>query len=111
MGEIAEMMLDGTLDQYTGEYIGEPVGYPRSKHGNIQPKKSEDLSWRKVVNYITSCNIKPHKHPEVLKSYGCRYTGRHPLRNACFEVLRDFEKFKLFVRNYALDHKEEQSNG
>lgn len=30
MGEIAEMMLDGTLDCMTGEYIGEPCGYPRT---------------------------------------------------------------------------------
>ena len=28
MGEIAEMMLDGTMCQQCGEYIGEPVGYP-----------------------------------------------------------------------------------
>lgn len=30
MGEISEMMLDGTLDAITGEYIGEPCGYPRT---------------------------------------------------------------------------------
>lgn len=28
MGEIAEMMLDGTLDCVTGEYIGADTGYP-----------------------------------------------------------------------------------
>lgn len=30
MGEIADMMLEGILDEWTGEYIGEAVGYPRS---------------------------------------------------------------------------------
>ena len=30
MGEIAEMMLDGTIDCETGEYLGEGHGYPRS---------------------------------------------------------------------------------
>ncbi|QOF94257.1 hypothetical protein IFJ82_09865 [Novacetimonas hansenii] len=30
MGEIADMMLDGTLDCMTGEYIGDPCGYPRT---------------------------------------------------------------------------------
>lgn len=29
MGEIAEMMLDGTLCEGCGEFIGEPVGHPR----------------------------------------------------------------------------------
>lgn len=30
MGEIADAMIDGTLDYETGEYIGEPCGYPRT---------------------------------------------------------------------------------
>ena len=30
MGEVAEMMLDGTLCQQCGEYIGDAVGYPRT---------------------------------------------------------------------------------
>ena len=30
MGEIADMILDGILDEQTGEYIGEAVGYPRT---------------------------------------------------------------------------------
>ena len=30
MGQIADMLIDGTLDIYTGEYIGDAVGYPRT---------------------------------------------------------------------------------
>lgn len=33
MGEVAEMMLDGTLCEECGGYIGDAVGYPRSCHG------------------------------------------------------------------------------
>jgi hypothetical protein len=29
MGDIAEMMLDGTLCEWCGERVGEAVGYPR----------------------------------------------------------------------------------
>jgi hypothetical protein len=29
MGEIAEMMLDGTLCEGCGEYMGDEVGFPR----------------------------------------------------------------------------------
>lgn len=29
MGEVAEMMLDGTLCQSCGVYVGTPCGYPR----------------------------------------------------------------------------------
>jgi len=31
MGSISEMMLDGILDEQTGEYLGDAVGYPRTK--------------------------------------------------------------------------------
>jgi len=30
MGEIADMVLEGTLDEETGEYIGEGPGWPRN---------------------------------------------------------------------------------
>lgn len=42
MGEIADMMLDGILDEWTGEYIGPIVGHPRSRdpeHWSNQNKK------------------------------------------------------------------------
>lgn len=30
MGEVAEMMLDGTLCQHCGTFIGEAEGYPKT---------------------------------------------------------------------------------
>jgi len=30
MGDMADMMIDGTCDQFTGEYIGPATGFPRS---------------------------------------------------------------------------------
>ena len=32
MGDVADMMLDGTLDIETGEYIGNACGYPRTQN-------------------------------------------------------------------------------
>ena len=37
MGEIADMMLDGTLDYETGEYLGDSVGFPRTRNAQ-KPK-------------------------------------------------------------------------
>lgn len=37
MGEIAEMMLDGTLDCETGEYLGEGDGFPRTARDMREP--------------------------------------------------------------------------
>ena len=46
MGDIADMMLDGTLDHETGEYLGEGDGFPRTardmgrrKFGGMVPQK------------------------------------------------------------------------
>lgn len=34
MGEYADMILNGDVDMYTGEYLGEGDGYPRSDQGD-----------------------------------------------------------------------------
>lgn len=94
MGEIADSLIDGDFDYITGEYLGKGGGFPRTR---ILTRKSEDLSWHKVTGYLNQQGIKNHLHPQFLKDYGCNYTGKHPLRNACFEVLKDFEKFKVYV--------------
>ncbi len=47
MGKYADMLLDGSHDEQTGEYIGEAVGYPRTKQkgfynsiGKRKPKRN-----------------------------------------------------------------------
>lgn len=97
MGEIAEGLINGDFDYITGEYLGKGHGYPRT--GNMQ-RKSQDLRWRKVVEFLNNSGIKPHLHPNVLKDYGCKYTGKKPLRNACFEALKTFDKFNEFVKTW-----------
>ena len=70
MGEIADMMLDGTLDAITGEYIGGSCGYPRSSEPsfwmNIKQNKEFDAKGHERVkcNYcnkmITRIGMKQH---------------------------------------------------
>jgi len=57
MGEIAEMLLDGTLDYLTGEYIGKPCGYPRSLDGSLPWERpnynqSKEAAYKGVRNYL-----------------------------------------------------------
>lgn len=94
MGEIADALVNGDFDYITGEWLGRGVGIPRTR---CTPRKSDDLSWKKVDGYMGTMKIKAHLRPQVLRDYGCTYTGRHPYRNACFEVLKDFNKFKAFI--------------
>lgn len=102
MGEIADGLINGDFDSVTGEYLGEGMGFPRTKIGSFYSKKrkSEDLSWRKVPGFLNNIKIKGHLHPQVLKDFGCKYTGKKPFRNACFEVLKTFEEFKKFATSW-----------
>lgn len=48
MGELADMLIDGTLDMYTGEYIGDAVGYPRTKHYSKQKQHKENKAEKNI---------------------------------------------------------------
>ena len=56
MGEITEGLISGEFDFYTGQYIGEPVGYPRwivdksSKKNRRKYYKSLTPSERKIAS-------------------------------------------------------------
>jgi len=72
MGDIADMMIDGTLDIYTGEYIGEACGYPRTIN---EPNYFDKRNHKKVKCKICKRLISPQgieqhnkaKHPELVK--------------------------------------------
>src|SRR5690348_17827844 len=102
MGDISDMMLDGTLDFYTGEYIGKGKGIPRTLDKSLPWEKNQlmndNLDWRKVVDFLKSESISENFHPQIMREYGCTYKGKRPFKNACLEVLKDFEKFKNFIR-------------
>lgn len=54
MGEIADSMINGEFDFYSGEYLdGESPGYPRTyKKGKIRPVYEEDTPAEKKIRSI-----------------------------------------------------------
>lgn len=48
MGDIADDMIDGTLDCQTGEYIGRGHGYPRTQKRHKMPYVKDTVSERKI---------------------------------------------------------------
>lgn len=54
MGECSDMLLDGTLDCITGEYIGEPCGYPRTMYSPRQIGKKPYPQYSEARNDIHS---------------------------------------------------------
>ena len=47
MGEIADMIIDGTLDYETHEVIdGESPGYPRTSHRRAKKRKNQTATFK-----------------------------------------------------------------
>jgi len=61
MGEIADMMLDGTLDCVTGEYIGESVGYPRTIEIKDRGKKKKFVQCPFCGKLVCKQGLAQHK--------------------------------------------------
>jgi len=67
MGDIADMILDGILDEQTGEYIGPGVGYPRTMHGTHSGGGNPSNG---VNNYLTNKGFKTKgERTEVIKNF------------------------------------------
>ena len=103
MGEIADMMLDGTLDEQTGEYLGEAVGYSRT----IQPGYYNSINKKRNVKnvklglkkFISKTNL---DFKEVIEEYWFQVLNNKPTRvnQMCVIIQKDFESFrKWFDKN------------
>ena len=75
MGEIADSLINGEFDAQTGEYIGEPCGYPRTyekgyyntiNHKNKYFKSSKAIY--KELSILIKSNIKDKIPNAVEKS-------------------------------------------
>lgn len=71
MGDIADMMLDGTLDEETGEYIGD---YNKSKYGTESPgfpvsieREAREKKEQKARNIAKSAAQQKTKCPDCGK--------------------------------------------
>lgn len=54
MGDVSDSMIDGQFDYITGEYLGSPVGYPRTKwdkptYSKRTPSEKKIASIRKEI--------------------------------------------------------------
>lgn len=95
MGDIADSLIDGELDFYSGEYIGPGVGYPRTMYNEgFDPVRG-------VVNFL---NINGFNKPDDRRNLIEKYSGKtvnneEDIKNICIEIQKDFKKFKNFIRS------------
>lgn len=71
MGDIAEGLINGDFDFYTGEYIGNGGGYPRSYRGNPTDYVGTNSRDKKGLNKYLRINwgYPQDKHSKIVNSY------------------------------------------
>lgn len=92
MGEIADMMIDGTLDMYTGEYLGRGPGYPRTADRSLPWEKS-----RPAWSFVSFRNKKDSKEMFGVKSF--IYQNRYKYLDT---KLKD-KMFDSILQRYAIE--------
>jgi len=111
MGEIADMMIDGTLDCYTGEYIGRGPGYPRTldrslpwERGNKGSNKFSGLSThtKGVFHYIDKTHPTQQQKEDLLKQYAAHidytFSPIEPFKKLCQHIQKDWNRFKTWYQ-------------
>ena len=98
MGEIADMMLDGTLDEQTGEYLGEGPGYPRTRDYNIGSKRERKTKGnvKGMKNFLDKKNL---DFETVVTKYWKEVLDNKDTHtnNMCNVIQKDFNLFAQWV--------------
>lgn len=97
MGDIADGLINGDFDFYTGEYIGKGHGYPRTKNGSLpwEGKYDADRAALRVVRHWLTKKMKIQKPDDAIKEYlpGTDKT----LKQKATIIQKDFNKFANWV--------------
>lgn len=104
MGEIAEGMIDGTLDYQTGEYLGEGQGFPRTASDN-RPSMKENGEVRGVKKFLRmKTNMgETYMHPfcvKYLENTGHEFAETPSWKEVATIIQKDFDSFVSYVKNY-----------
>lgn len=95
MGDISDSMINGEFDFYTGEYIGKPVGYPRTRR---KPYRNEDNHAASIGirMFLQNNGIQRENFTSVVREYFTTVLGRgknKKLNEMCIVVQENFNKF------------------
>lgn len=101
MGEIADGLINGDFDFYTGEYLGRGFGIPRTKNNSLEWEKrsftqSKAIAFKGVAKYVhkrlglTDCQSVVNEYmPRTDKS----------LKQKCVLIQKDFGAFVNFINS------------
>ncbi len=111
MGEIADAIINGEFDYYTGEYIGEPVGYPRThchkRRRSITPffPLPKSVETRSITDLCNTFGLSEREKIELMAKF-LRGKGivQLPKLNRQYKIIyhKYREEFKKYVKDYGL---------
>jgi hypothetical protein len=99
MGEIADSIINGDFDCYTGEYIGRGFGIPRTHNKSLPWEKkdftqSKDVAFKGLSKYLQQklgisdiTSIVNEYMPDIERS----------LKQKCLAIQKDFGKFVQWI--------------
>ena len=98
MGDVADMILDGILDEQTGEYLGPGVGYPRTRNSNYE--YSERQQKLGILSYLRGKGVRKRiEQTEMITSFLDSIDVKHSNLSKdkmCSIISQDFQKFASF---------------
>lgn len=97
MGEIADMMINGDMDFFTGEYIGRGKGFPRTLDNSLPWEKgTRNPHTNSAVRYLMKKGVRQHEVEKVLRKFaefkGWEIVGKHFIRK-CSGKIQDWNEF------------------
>lgn len=102
MGEIADAMINGELDSITGEYIGRPVGYPRTlENKNLNPTIGINI-------FLKKHGINKNDNSKIVTLYTETILNVGKNRNytyRCMKIQENFNAFKQWFIKYNSKHE------
>lgn len=104
MGDIADGLINGDFDFYTGEYLGEGYGFPRTHDKSLDWEKKKikysNQTRERAVNGVMNflCNVKGYSTSDAeltIKWYAPEIGIESEIvGEICFGIQKDFKKFK-----------------
>jgi hypothetical protein len=117
MGEIAEGLINGDFDFYTGEYLGRGIGFPRTKNRSLPWEKRRGIKTKNITNtkkaayngvvkYIEKKWIGRKERPSV-REIIYEYTGEKnfDIKLRCISIQQEWGKFVIWVNNKIKESK------
>jgi hypothetical protein len=102
MGEIADSLINGEFDFHTGEYIGRPVGHPRTLDRSLPwERHNHKNAYNGVMKFLIRKGIaKPEDRNAIIFNYCLEHKLKITnITTGCFSVSANFGQFVKWFNN------------